>query len=79
MQVLYFSTAWFGTQFRLGINTNSFHDFAKHIKRARVVPNNYILVAFVVPNQVGELFVLSLLVFGSLLHDIVTSGLKNMD
>ena len=57
MQVLYFSTACFGTQFRLDINTNSFHAFAKHIKQSLLAlyPTHYILAAFVVPNQVGEL------------------------
>ena len=84
MQVLYFSTACFGTQFRLDINTNSFHASAKHIKQSLLAlyPTHYILTAFVVPNQVGELFVLSLrlcseMCSGSLLH--VTSVLMNMD
>ena len=51
--MLYFSTACFGTH-------NSFHAFAKHIKQSLLAlyPTHYILAAFVVRNQVGELFVL---------------------
>ena len=54
--MLYFSTACFGTQFRLDINTNSFHAFAKHIKQSLLAlyPTHYILAAFVVANQVGD-------------------------
>ena len=53
MQVLYFSTACFGTQFRLDINTNSFHAFAKHIKQSLLAlyPTHYILAAFVVQTK----------------------------